>query len=246
MKTRASLFIFLVAPVCVQANNLLDENRQLREKISLLQAKVNATDKLKPNEISKACLNEPLPSTPKSPNYSMAYSPVHAGNGVAKLIFWRESCADKSGTRLLVRAVPSQGSPYLGNVEFNVIQSNNQFNPSFIRFEKPMEGWYVDWSDNLLIPTTFVFNVLSGIFNPTKAMTIFQGTQKLSIPAGTGGSRPPGVNGSVVGYKSYSVTCKNITTSAVKKWPMQKGTGWNCKGLPLKPGDTVQTIAGVI
>lgn len=244
MKLKKVIFGFsMLTSVGAYADELGNLNNQqlLMEKHLQLQAmELNSPPAIK--SVSTTCLTAPLPSAPKTPNYSLSEKKFDGSE--LKLSFWRETCKDGAGSALLVRTVPVKGNPFLCGPELKIIQNAVQFNNISLRSTPLSSGW----CDNLFVPTTLIVDVTAdsgGVpFNPAKGLTVFYNSIKLGIPVG--GTPVPNISGSAAGYKSYKFTCANARTGEVKSFPLQTGTNWNCKGLVIKSGDTVKTtIIGI-
>jgi hypothetical protein len=228
----------LFTSLSANASDLTDE-QQLKEKHLLLQA-MELNNVKTPKALSNSCLVAPLPSTPKTPNYSMSYKDF-SGDTVA-MTFWREPCQDGTGSALLVRATPT-GSPFLCSSSFKIIQNAIQMNSLKLQ-PTPNSN---SWCDDLFVGATMIidqYDFGDTQFNPAKALTLVFEEQLLEIPAGSVSG--PSIVGSAAGYKNYKVTCKNIKTGVVKTFKSQTATEWNCNGLAIKSGEIVKTtLTGV-
>jgi len=239
MKFKKVIFCFFVlaSSICAHADELdnLNDEQLLREKNLLLQSmELNSTPTIR--SVSTTCLASPFPGTPKTPNYSLTDKRY---DGTLTLKFWREPCKDNTGSALLVRAIPTQGNPFFCSASLKIIQNAVQLND--IKLQSTPDS--SSWCDDLFVASTMIVNQYESgevQFNPAKTLTVIYENIKLEVPVG--GIPIPSISGSAEGYKSYSNTCKNTRTGAVKSFPSSTGTEWNCNGLIIKSGDTVQTI----
>jgi hypothetical protein len=220
----------------------LKNRQQLIDKNLLLQSMESKQHRTRTaKSISKTCLTGALPSSPKNPNYSLTATSY--GDSIT-LTFWRESCADKSGSALLVRAVPTKETPFFCSANFSIIQNSQQLNDIKIQSTPTSSSWCSD----LFVASTMIVNQYEfgeTQFNPSQAITIVYDSVKLNIPVA--GTPVPSISGSTSGYKNYSITCKNTKTGVTKSFSSQTAIAWSCNGLSIKSGDSIQTIiTGVV
>lgn len=242
MKKRLCIIVLASPVMAVQADTTIDDlnfrlqmqQQQLDERQLFLQNQ--SESHISPTLVSSTCLPAPLPTTPRTPNYSMTFSEY---NGTAKLVFWREPCQDGTGTALMMQATPTTGTPFLCGSVATIIQDGQQLNNIIFRIGS--NG--VSWCANLLIKTALIVDDGSSL-KPAKALTLIYSpingsSARLDIPAS--GPIVSSVSGSVAGYKNYSHSCKNTRTGTVKSYASQTKLDWTCKGLSIKAGDTVKT-----
>ena len=237
-------FLFVPAFVLAESVEILDGKQFLIEQ-NLRQQETALANTISPSALSGTCLQAPLPVIPKTPNYTI--NATDAANEGIKLIFWHEKCRDNTGWALLVRAIPTSGTPFFCSSSFKVVQNAVQINAISLQTAPNASGW----CDDMLVPATMILDS-SGIvqFDPAKAMTLFyEPLAKPQISLAIGGAvlPAPAVSGNAAGYKSFTHTCTNVTTGVNKTYPSQTDPDWNCKGLALKRGQTVRTtITGVV
>lgn len=152
-----------------------------------------------------ACISAPLPTVPKSPNWTgTVRSAGAAGPTTYTVTIWRETCAaDSSQSVILLRLVPSQGR--VTQFTPDIIQAGRSF--SFVQFEYYTAPSAAAGGSNtgerffgdVIVPTTVLLQ--QGRFETTlvdenAAMTMIfnglsQGDTTIEIPAKTGGVTPP-------------------------------------------------------
>lgn len=195
------------------------------------------------NIVSAACFSGSLPTTPRSPNYTMNWS---SSPMAMNMIFWREPCQNGSGNALLMRATPTSGKPFLcGGGASIIVQNGVQNNNIKLATNSSGSG---SWCDYLFVPTTVLvteYYLTSSTFKVDQAMTFyydFVSTASLNIPAATTTTTPQ-ANGTANGYKSGTATCKNNATGATVTTPLSSTGTWDCKakGLVVKSGQSVTT-----
>ncbi len=224
----------------------LKSSQQALDQFILLEQKAQQMT-IQPSSVAPGCLAMPLPTTPKTPNFTATYKWLNGDS--AKLTFWREPCVTGTAKALLFTATPIIGTPFLCGVNFQVIQNGTQYTDiNFQDGSGPTGGF----CGSLIVSKTFVFDqkVLSPLqFNPANALSIYSGISSLTklIDIPVNGTTPSRVSGTANGYKSFNHTCQNVTTGATKTFPAQTAPGFNCNGLVMKKGNTVKTtISGVV
>lgn len=248
---RKLLVVALAAPTMLaQADTAIDNlsfqlqmQQQKLEQQRLFLEKYQQGGQMQSSAVSLACLPAPLPSTPRTPNYSLAYSGY---GGSAKLVFWREPCKSGTGSALLVRATPTAGSPFFCSASMAIVQNGVQLNDLLLESSSSAVD---SFCNNVYTPSTLLVDTVSYVnsaqLNPTQALTIIYtpingSAMRLAIPAS--GPVVASISGSASGYKSYGRSCKNIRTGVVKSYASQTTAAWSCTGLTVKSGDTIQTI----
>jgi len=245
-KLMLCLFCFLLVSASALAESLevLNDKRFFIEQ-NVRQQETALANTISPSAVSGTCLKTPLPVTPKTPNYTI--TATDGANETIKLVFWHEKCADNTGWALLVRATPIVGTPFLCSSAFKVVQNAVQINDISLLSTPTSSGW----CDDMLVPATMIVDSRGVIqFDPAKALTLFFEPlvkPQISLAIGAAVSPAPSISGSAAGYKSFTHTCTNVTTGAIKTYPSQTDPDWNCKGLVIKRGQTVKTtIQGVV
>jgi len=239
MKIKPLLLCF-IAITAEQVQAVEINNQQLIETHLLKQSM--ASQSAAPGFVSDTCMPAPLPSSPKTPNYSITYD--RTSSETITLTFWREPCKDGTGKALLVRAKPIKGNPFLCSPNLKVIQNGLQLND--IRLQ-PSSSGFGSWCDDLFVASTLIVNQYDFgevQFDPAKALKIVYEDVVKDIPLN--GIYLHTVDGSANGYKSFSNTCKNNKTGAVKTFPSRTSAEWSCTGLSIKTGDPITaTIKGI-
>lgn len=236
--------LFVSVSALAESVEVLNEKQFLIEQ-NLQQQETALANTISPSALSATCLQAPLPVTPKTPNYTI--NATDAVNESIKLTFWHEKCGDNTGWALMVRAIPTAGTPFFCSSNFKVVQNAVQINAISLMPTPNAPGW----CDDLLVPTTMTVDSSGAAqFDPTKALTLFYEPllePQISLAIGAAVLPAPGISGSTDGYKSFTHACKNVTTGVNKNYPSQTNPAWNCKGLVVKRGQTVRTtITGVV
>lgn len=236
--------LFVSVSAFAESVEVLSDKQFLIEQ-NLRQQETALAYTISPSALSSTCLQAPLPITPKTPNYTI--NATDALNETLKLTFWHEKCRDNSGWALLVRAIPTAGSPFFCSSSFKVVQNAVQINAISLQTAPNASGW----CDDLLVPATMIVDSSGAVqFDPAKALTLFYellGKPQISLAIGAAVLPAPAVSGNAVGYKSFTHTCTNVTTGVNKTYPSQTDPNWNCKGLAVKRGQTVKTtVIGVV
>lgn len=142
----------------------LDERETLIQRHDMLEIE-DAKQRASTNRRSlvSGCLSDPLPTTPRTPNYVIDRQDVH-------IVIWHEPCElDPSSAAVLMRITPAN-EPFICSLRFVVVQDGIQYDST--KIVNTVDG--TSFCGYLLIESTFLLDQYSFLtnFDDSRAFTL--------------------------------------------------------------------------